>query len=74
VSNNALHASAKRLGFAGTDVGKIFEVHRLLIERVASDAYDANVLDEEGRHRRRAPSAVTETRTTWSISWLPGGD
>jgi hypothetical protein len=33
----------------GTDVGKIFEAHRPLIERVASDAYDAGVADEEGR-------------------------
>ena len=49
VSNEALHDHAKRLYVEGTDVGKIFEAHRPLIERVASDAYDAGVVDEEGR-------------------------
>jgi hypothetical protein len=51
VSNEALHDHAKRLYVEGTDVGKIFEAHRPLIERVASDAYDAGILDEEGRPR-----------------------
>jgi Protein of unknown function (DUF1488) len=49
VSNEALHDHAERLYVEGTDVGKIFEAHRPLIERVASDAYDAGVADEEGR-------------------------
>ena len=40
---------AKRVRLEGTDVGKIFESHRPIIERVASDAYDAGRLDEEGR-------------------------
>jgi Protein of unknown function (DUF1488) len=49
VSNEALDDHAKRVRFEGADVGRIFEAHRSLIERVASDAYDAGILDEEGR-------------------------
>ena len=49
VSNEALDDHAKRLYVEGTEVGKIFEAHRPLIERVASDAYDAGVVDEGGR-------------------------
>jgi Protein of unknown function (DUF1488) len=49
VSNEALDDHAKRVRFEDTDIGKIFEAHRLLIERVASDAYDAGIVDEEGR-------------------------
>jgi Protein of unknown function (DUF1488) len=49
VSNEALHDHAKRLYVEGTDIGKIFEAHRPMIERVASDAYDAGVVDKEGR-------------------------
>jgi hypothetical protein len=49
VSNEALLTHAKRVRLEGTDVDKIFESHRPIIERVASDAYDAGILDEEGR-------------------------
>jgi Protein of unknown function (DUF1488) len=49
MGNEVLEDHAKRHCVAGTDVGKIFEAHRPLIERVASDAYDAGVVDEEGR-------------------------
>jgi Protein of unknown function (DUF1488) len=69
VSNEALLTHAKRVRVERTDVGKIFDSHRPIIERVASDAYDAGILDEEGRvpvtwmrsngqaaaHRRQGP-------------------
>jgi hypothetical protein len=78
VSNEALLTLAKRVRLEGTDVGKIFESHRPIIERVASDAYDAGILDEEGRvsvtvdaleraspaHRRQGPPYKTARNAT----------
>jgi hypothetical protein len=48
VSHEALQDLANRVHFDGTDE-KIFEVYRELIERVASDAYDAGTsVDDAG--------------------------
>jgi hypothetical protein len=49
VGNEVLEDHAKLHCVGGTDVRKIFETHRPLIERVASDAYDAGIVDKEGR-------------------------
>jgi hypothetical protein len=49
VSLEALRDHASRAQFAGTD-GEVFEAYRDLIERVASNAYDAGErFDDQGR-------------------------
>jgi hypothetical protein len=49
VSHEALRDHASRVRFAGTDVD-VFEAYRDLIERVASNAYDAGErFDDQGR-------------------------
>jgi uncharacterized protein DUF1488 len=49
VSHEALRDHASRVRFVGTDV-EVFEAYRNLIERVASNAYDAGErFDDQGR-------------------------
>jgi hypothetical protein len=49
VSHEALRDHADRLHLPGTD-GEIFEAYRALIERIASDAFDADgPFDDDGR-------------------------
>ena len=49
VSHEALRDHASRVRFIGTDE-KVFEAYRDLIERVASNAYDAGErFDDQGR-------------------------
>jgi hypothetical protein len=49
VSHEALRDHASRVRFVGTDVD-VFEAYRDLIERVASNAYDAGErFDDQGR-------------------------
>jgi hypothetical protein len=49
VSHEALRDHASRVRFVGTDE-EVFEAYRDLIERVASNAYDAGErFDEQGR-------------------------
>jgi hypothetical protein len=47
ISHEALRHHAKRTRFEGTDV-KVFEVYQDLLEQVASDAFDADAINEAG--------------------------
>ena len=47
ISHEALRDQAKRTHFEGTD-DKVFEVYQDLLEQVASDAFDADAINEAG--------------------------
>ena len=47
VTHEALRDQAKRTHFEGTDI-KVFEVYQGLLEQVASDAFDADAINEAG--------------------------
>jgi len=47
VTHEALRDQAKHTHFEGTDI-KVFEVYQGLLEQVASDAFDADAINEAG--------------------------